>query len=130
MHLCSSCGKNFDTEAKLKKHFSQVHDMRPRTCKECGEQFNGNLKLSTHMKSHQKFICTICMEEVSKSSATSHKYKCKGIKLLCSNCPFEAVRPDQLKVHEKIHKEKVVPEKTNEIEKSLLERYPISPIQE
>ena len=56
MHLCSSCGKNFDTEAKLKKHFSQVHDMRPRTCKECGEQFNGNLKLSTHQQTPQPLL--------------------------------------------------------------------------
>ena len=96
LNLCSTCGKSFDSKLKLNKHISQVHDMRPRPCKECGEVFEGSLKLSNHMKTHKTCVCNICLKTIPKNSVTSHKYQCKGISMMCSNCSYETTRPDTL----------------------------------
>ena len=46
LHLCSECGKQYDTKAKLKKHTSHVHDLNPESCKECGKRCFGKLQLA------------------------------------------------------------------------------------
>ena len=93
LHLCPTCGKQYDSKAKLSKHTRQVHDLRPESCKECGKRCFGKLQLATHMKSHQKFCCSTCLDTVSKNSASTHKLKCKGVSLECKMCTFKTLRP-------------------------------------
>ena len=33
LHLCSTCGNQYNSQAKLKKHTSLVHDLNPESCK-------------------------------------------------------------------------------------------------
>ena len=47
LHLCSECGKQYDTKAKLKKHTSRVHDLNPESCKECGKRCFGKFNSKT-----------------------------------------------------------------------------------
>ena len=107
LHLCPTCGKQYDTKAKLKRHTSQVHDLNPGSCKEYGKRCFGKLQLANHMKSHQSFCCSTCLEIVPKNSTSSHKIKCKGVALECRFCTYKAVRADVLKLHENNHSKNI-----------------------
>ena len=91
LFLCPTCGKQYDSKAKLKKHISRVHDLNPESCKECGKRCFGKLQLANHMKSHQLFCCSTCLEIIPKNSTSSHKIKCKGVALECRFCTYKAV---------------------------------------
>ena len=81
LHLCSTCGNQYNSQAKLKKHTSRVHDLNPESCKQCGKRCFGKLQLASHMRCHQSFCCSICLETVPRNSASSHKRQCQGFAL-------------------------------------------------
>ena len=101
--ICTTCGKQFVSEVKLKKHMREVHELSPQSCKECGKRYFGRQQLTNHMKSHQAFSCSICLKVIPKNSQSAHKYQCKGVSFDCNWCEFKTFRTDVLSLHEKKH---------------------------
>uniref|UniRef100_A0A3P9HSM0 G patch domain and ankyrin repeats 1 n=1 Tax=Oryzias latipes TaxID=8090 RepID=A0A3P9HSM0_ORYLA len=52
-HICSKCGKSFDTWLDLKVH-KKTHAIRGLTCFACDKQFKGEAALANHLKLHRK----------------------------------------------------------------------------
>lgn len=62
LHVCETCGKNFNNAGHLKQH-ETVHltkEERP-VCSYCGKTFSSKLSLKVHMNRHTGgFSCSIC----------------------------------------------------------------------
>ncbi|KAL4234513.1 Heteroproteinous nuclear ribonucleoprotein A0 [Mactra antiquata] len=65
---CYDCGKMFENESKMKKHYSSVHESKPRyPCPICGNLFKTQLVLQKHSRVHAgPFVCPHCLVEFEK----------------------------------------------------------------
>ena len=111
-HECEHCNDNYTTQAKLKHHIEEVHDIEFNTCEFC--DFSGSsVELRSHIEnSHgqsndqgtvedDRFYCTDCDYTTGyKQHLKQHvDFVHKGIGHLCDHCGFKARDKGQLKNH-------------------------------
>ena len=81
-HVCSVCGKEFQSQSGLWKH-SSVHTGKfSYVCSECGKGFNEKYLYKSHMNMHQgiAYMCTLCKKTFGlKTQLLAHQRKCAAM---------------------------------------------------
>jgi len=111
-HECEHCNDNFATQAKLKLHITDVHEIEQSTCEFC--DFSGtSAEVACHIDTFHgfsndqddieddRFICLECEYKTAyKQHLKQHvDFVHKGIGHLCDHCGFKARDKGQLKNH-------------------------------
>lgn len=113
-HICSKCGKSFDTWLDLKVH-KKTHAIRGLTCFACDKQFKGEAALANHLKLHRKvessprsLVCSDCGKEFGrmyhlKRHLMTHRKGATAECYTCPDCQKVFVFPEDLNKHLENH---------------------------
>ena len=112
-HICSYCGKNYNSQSGLFHHVTTVHEGRMFECSLCNTAFNSRDKLKKHLAfkhDGEVFDCNICQTkfasktELAKHISIVHERKEACICSLCGKtlANKQSLRLHVLSVHEGI----------------------------
>ena len=109
--VCSSCGKSFANQARLRSH-EVCHKVKSEHCEKCRKTFSRPNDLKLHMRSHSSeklYGCSHCKSQFKhlgglKSHMISHSQE---MPYICDVCEIGFKRGQTLKKHRKIHTDRV-----------------------
>ncbi|XP_023116670.1 zinc finger protein 585A-like [Amphiprion ocellaris] len=113
-HICSKCGKSYDSWLELKAH-KKTHAIEGLTCLACDKQFKEKAALASHLKLHKKvqssprnLICGDCGKVFGrlyhlKRHIVTHRKAANGECYTCPDCQKTFAFPEDLNKHLEIH---------------------------
>lgn len=108
-HLCSFCGKSFDSLSGMKlhaaKHTGDSYGKRLSECDECGKSFRCAADLKIHSVVHTKekpFSCDICGASYTQRATLTDHYNVHLNTFQCGTCKKSFARKRYLNHHLKI----------------------------
>lgn len=114
-YKCNDCGKDFGTNAGLKRHFITIHTSdRPYECKVCSRRFKLPGNFNAHKKIHDQnggqlpFPCTVCNVRfrtriLLENHLLTHQVPGTGRGHKCRKCGKAFSSQKSLKMHHNIH---------------------------
>ena len=73
-YICTDCGKQFASVKSLCSH-KAVQDTEEYVCETCEKTCVGSKSLNNHKKTHEKFTCPVCKQEMPFTTKSTHVKK-------------------------------------------------------
>ena len=75
-HICNVCGKQWESNSKLKRHIEIHNKTKPHKCKSCPAKFKTPSDLARHERRHEgTIVCGYCLATFGSENGLKHHQK-------------------------------------------------------